>query len=118
VESVTVADAFPSQLIDAEWACSGANGATCTPAGSGDINDTADHPPLSSAMYTVDATVNPLVPPGLLVNTATLVPPVGIPNPDGTNNSATDSGTVFVDPMPFADGFEPGDTSAWSATVP
>ncbi|KAB2968837.1 MAG: peptidase M14 [Thermoanaerobaculia bacterium] len=25
---------------------------------------------------------------------------------------------VFVDPMPFLDGFESGDTSAWSATVP
>ena len=94
LDGVTVADAFPSALIDITWTCSGTNGAICTASGTGDINDTADLPPLSSVVYTATATVNPGVAPGTLVNTATATPPVGIPDPDLLNNSATDTDTL------------------------
>jgi len=92
-------------------------GALCT-AGpvDGDISDSIDLFAGSSATYTATCTVDPAASFEVLSNTATITVPGGVTDPDPGNNTATDqdSGVEMI----FADGFESGDTSAWSNTVP
>ncbi len=53
----------------------------------------------------------------LLVNTASVAPDTHTTfDDDGSNNSASDTDTILP-PDIFADGFESGDTSAWSQTA-
>jgi hypothetical protein len=42
----------------------------------------------------------------------------GEDDPDLSNNSASDTNTGWLPAEIFADGFESGDTSAWSNSVP
>lgn len=51
---------------------------------------------------------------GSLTNTATVSVPAGLADTNLGNNSATDTDSIPF----FLDGFESGDTSSWSATVP
>lgn len=69
----------------------------------------------SSATYTATCTVDPAASFVVLSNTATITEPGGVTDPDPSNNTATDqdSGVEAI----FVDGFESGDTSAWSSTV-
>ena len=108
VIGATVTDTFSSNLDPSTitWTCAGTGGASCTGAGTGNINDAAVNLPFgSSVTYTVNATVV-ASPSGDLVNTATVSSSITDPNPG--NNSATDTdvllssvgttpdGTVFV----------------------
>ncbi len=88
----TVADTFPASLT-CNWTCVGAGGGTCTAAGSGNINDTVNLPPGSSATYTASCTVSASAT-GTLSNTATVAAPAGVTDPNPANNSATDTDTL------------------------
>ena len=109
---VSVTDTFPMGLT-CDWtsfAMGGASGNTL--ASSGDLGETLSLPVGSSVTYTVDCDTDPDLE-ALVVNTATISSPVTDPNL--ANNSATD--LTAVPAGIFADGFESGDTLAWSSTV-
>jgi uncharacterized repeat protein (TIGR01451 family) len=89
----TVADELPAAVAGATWACVGAEGASCTASGSGDINDTVNLPVGGTATYTVTGTVSESAT-GSLSNTATVTAPGDVADWDATNNSATDTDTL------------------------
>jgi uncharacterized repeat protein (TIGR01451 family) len=91
----TVADAFPVELTDVTWACTGAGGGTCSLSGSGNIDDTVELPADGSVTYTVTATLVETAT-GTLENTATVA--AAITDPDPENNSATDIDTIVATP--------------------
>jgi uncharacterized repeat protein (TIGR01451 family) len=88
----TVADTFPASLT-CTWTCVGAGGGTCTASGSGNVNDTVNLPAGGSVTYTASCTVSPAAT-GTLSNTATVLAPGGVTDPDPDNNSANDSDAV------------------------
>ncbi|MDG4555768.1 MAG: DUF11 domain-containing protein, partial [Candidatus Contendobacter sp.] len=90
VPDATVADTFPATLT-CTWTCVGAGGGTCTAAGSGNLNDTANLPAGGSATYTASCTINASAT-GTLSNTATITSSGNDPNLG--NNSATDTDTL------------------------
>jgi uncharacterized repeat protein (TIGR01451 family) len=110
-----VLDSFPPEITAVSWTCVGAGGASCTANGIGDIDDTVSVPVLGSVTYTAVATIDGAAT-GYLVNTATVAPAIGITDLDLTNNTAFDSSVLEL-PM-FCDGFESGNTDAWSSVVP
>ncbi len=93
----TVADPFPASLT-CHWTCAGAGGGTCTPSGSGNINDPVNLPAGGSVTYTAVCTVSPLAG-GTISNTATATAPAGVTDPNPANNSSTDS-DVVADSIP------------------
>lgn len=87
-------DNKPVQITGWSWTCAPDSGAVCG-AGSGgtittNIADTANIPSGKKVTYTIVATMTTSVP-GNLVNTVTITPPIGTPDPIMTNNSATDT---------------------------
>ena len=119
--SVGVTDTFPAAL-SCTWASVPAGGASST-AGpvAGDVADTISLPAGSSVNYTVLCSIDPSAT-GTLSNTATAASSVTDPN--GSNNSATDSDTVL---MPMADlsitktgspaSLQPGQPLTYTVTV-
>ena len=93
----TVADTFPASLT-CTWTCVGAGGATCTAAGSGNINNTVNLPTGGSVTYTASCSIGASAT-GTLSNTATVAAPGGVTDPNAANNSATDTDTL----VPSAD---------------
>jgi uncharacterized repeat protein (TIGR01451 family) len=87
-----VADTLPAEITGATWTCLGAGGGTCTPSGSGHINDTVNLPAGGSVTYTLAGTISPSLI-GTLGNTATVAPPVDVTDLNPANNSATDTDT-------------------------
>jgi uncharacterized repeat protein (TIGR01451 family) len=85
----TVTDMFPASLT-CSWTCSGAGGGTCSASGSGNINSSVDLPAGSSVTYIATCAISPSAS-GTLSNLASLISPVGVPDPDTSNNTATDS---------------------------
>jgi uncharacterized repeat protein (TIGR01451 family)/fimbrial isopeptide formation D2 family protein len=85
----TVADTFPA-VLTCTWTCVGAGGGTCTASGSGNVNDTVNLPAGASVTYTATCAISAAAT-GSLANTAT-VTLSGDPN--GANNSATDTDTL------------------------
>jgi uncharacterized repeat protein (TIGR01451 family) len=115
--AAAVEDVFPPELIGCEWSCAPAGGALCTGGPvAGDLTDSVDLFAGSSATYTATCTVDPGASFSELSNTATVAAPAGVTDPDLTDNAATD--VDLGSGMIFADGFESGDTAAWSATTP
>lgn len=95
-----VRNLLPFNLVDASWACTPDAGASCTAEGTGDIDDSVTIPMGSTLTYLLGATV--LAEPELPIeNSVSVIAPDGVPDADGTNNSATDVDTVGI----FADGF-------------
>jgi uncharacterized repeat protein (TIGR01451 family) len=92
----TVADTFPASLT-CTWICVGAGGATCTSAGSGNINDTVNLLSGGSVTYTASCNVSATAT-GSLANTATVTAPKGVTDPAPGNNSATDTDTITARP--------------------
>jgi uncharacterized repeat protein (TIGR01451 family) len=85
-----VADAFPA-VLTVSWTCVGAGGATCTPSGSGNINDTlVNMPPGGSVTYTALAQISAAAT-GTMTNTATVAAPAGVTDTNPANNSASDT---------------------------
>jgi hypothetical protein len=80
----------PAALATVTWTCTGAGGGTCTASGSGNtISTTANLPAGGSVHYVVTGTLSPTAT-GQLINTATILPPAGVIDPDISDNSATD----------------------------
>lgn len=94
VIGATVSDTFPAALT-CTWTCVGAGGGACTAAGSGNISDAVTLPIAGSLTYTATCAINPLAS-GTLSNTAVIVPPGPVVDPNPPNNSATDSDTLVI----------------------
>ena len=110
-----VTDTFPADVSSVAWSCVASGGGSCTANGQGDINDTVTVPPFGTLVYSAIATVDAMAG-GYLINTATVDPAAGITDLDLTNNSSTDSDALEL-PV-FCDGFESGNTDAWSSVLP
>ena len=110
-----VSDAFPAELSSCSWTCGSSGGGTCTASGVGDLMDTVSLPVGTSVQYSATCTV--AASSGTCANTANVIAPAGVTDSNGSNDSATDTDPVLPLSV-FADGFEDGDTSAWSSTVP
>ncbi|HEY2396434.1 MAG TPA: DUF11 domain-containing protein [Rudaea sp.] len=94
VSRATVSDTFPAPLTSCHWTCSSANGGTCSSSGSGNIGDnTLSMPAGSSVTYNATCSV-PSSATGTIANTATITNPAGTSDPNGANNSSTDTDTL------------------------
>ncbi len=100
----TVVDIFPADYLSPTWTCVGSNGASCNAAGSGNITQLVNLPAASEVTFTVNGSVAAGLT-GNLINTATVVLPGGLTDPDPDNNSATLTTEPIVDPV-FEDRFE------------
>jgi len=95
--SVTVSDAQPAACASFTWTCSGAGGGSCTAAGSGSINDTANLPAGGSVTYLAACPIAGATPNGTVIgNTVTVTVGGGVSDPTPGNNSATDNTTVLA----------------------
>jgi uncharacterized repeat protein (TIGR01451 family) len=90
----TVTDNFPVTLSNVTWTCSASVGSSCaTPSGTGDIITTVDLAPNGNVTFIATGTIDPSAT-GMLSNIASVAAPVGITDPDLTNNSSTDTDTL------------------------
>ncbi|HSK65474.1 MAG TPA: DUF11 domain-containing protein, partial [Anaerolineales bacterium] len=92
VNGALVTDMLPPQVVSASWSCLPAAGATCTPAGTGSINDVVNLPPGLMVTYTITAGISPYAH-GTLTNTASVTGPAGFIDTVPDNNSASDLNT-------------------------
>jgi uncharacterized repeat protein (TIGR01451 family) len=90
--SSTVSDTFPAALT-CTWTCVGANGASCTASGSGNINDSVNLPNGGNVTYTAMCSIAASAT-GSLANTASVAAPGGVTDLNPANNSATDTDTL------------------------
>lgn len=112
-----ITDVFPLELNRVSWTCDATGGGTCENAsGSGDIRETVSLPAGASLTFTATAVVDEEAV-GTLTNTAKVEAPEGAWDPTQANDTATDVDVIRT-PHVFSDGFESGDTSAWSLAVP
>lgn len=95
VTGATITDTFPGSLNSIAWNCIAGGGASCTPTGTGSINDIVILPAGGTLNYTATGTVNTAAS-GNLSNTANVTPPGGVPDPDMLNNSATDTDAISL----------------------
>lgn len=94
VTGAEVTDTLPGILSGASWTCTASLGSTCTASGSGSISDSSvDLLSGGTATYTVSATIAASAT-GILVNTASVVVPGTVTDPNSSNNSATDNDTL------------------------
>jgi uncharacterized repeat protein (TIGR01451 family) len=112
----TVTDNPPAACTSFNWTCIGSGGGTCNASGSGAMSSPASLPAGGSVTYTAICPVN-LSATGTIVNTATVAVGATVIEINSSNNQDTDSDTVGPAPL-FANGFESGNTSAWSITTP
>lgn len=103
VAGAQVATTLSAQLDGIAWTCSADAGATCAPAGEGDVADGVDLPPGASVVYVIAATVAADAE-GTIESTATVAVPAGYADPDPSNDAAGDVDTV--DDTIFRDGFD------------
>ncbi|RLS30869.1 MAG: DUF11 domain-containing protein [Planctomycetota bacterium] len=96
VVGASVIDTFPSQIEGATWTAVYSAGSTGSASGSGDINTPVNLLSGGTATFTVTAPVR-AGSFGNLTNTVTVSNPAGLPDPDPSNNSATDTDT-FLNP--------------------
>jgi uncharacterized repeat protein (TIGR01451 family) len=89
----TIADSLPAVLQGATWTCSASTGSSCSPSGSGGINDMVNLLANGMLTYTLTGTVDPTAA-GSLANTATVVAPAGVVDPNPGNNSDTDTDSL------------------------
>ena len=88
-----VSDAFPDELT-CSWTCTPAGGATCTSEPvEGDLLDSVELPPGSSAIYTATCDVDAGVS-GTIDNTASIAAPAGVTDSNAANDSATDEDDI------------------------
>jgi|JI10StandDraft_1071094.scaffolds.fasta_scaffold12661_3 uncharacterized repeat protein (TIGR01451 family) len=95
VTGATVADTFPASCTSVSWSCVAAGGATCTAAGTGNINDTVNLPMGGTATYSATCAVS-VAASGTLTNTATITGVGGVAEVNPANNTATDSDTIVA----------------------
>jgi uncharacterized repeat protein (TIGR01451 family) len=89
----TLTDTLPAAITGVTWTCMGANGASCTASGSGDVNDTVNLPVGGTVTYVVTGTVSQSAT-GSVSNTATVMAPSDVADWNESNNSATDTDTL------------------------
>jgi uncharacterized repeat protein (TIGR01451 family) len=91
VAGARVTDALPVVITGAAWTCVGAGGGSCTPSGTGGVDDTVTLPVGGSVTYTLTGTVSPSNT-SPVTNTATVAvtPGLGVGDPYPSNDSATD----------------------------
>ncbi len=123
VTAASLTDVIPAVISGATWTCTPSPGAACgTVSGTGNVAVNLDLAVGASAVVTVGGTVAPNAT-GTLVNTATITPPTGVTDPDGADNTATDSDTlgpvadVSVAKSNGVTSQSPGATSAYTITV-
>ncbi len=115
--AATVVDRPPGELT-CTWTCTPSGGATCTRGPwTGDLSDRIELPNAATALYTGECVIDAAAT-GWLVNSATVAVPAGVVDPEPANNLASDTDILWSENLIFADGFESGNTSAWSKTVP
>jgi uncharacterized repeat protein (TIGR01451 family) len=94
-DGATVLDLFPPTISGVAWTCSGANGATCAQSSSsGNLTLSLPSFPVGGAATITITGVVAADATGDLVNTAQVLPPVGVDDPTFANNSATISSTL------------------------
>ena len=86
----SVFDTLPSSLTGVTWTCAAGAGAACSSNGSGNISDTVTIPAGSDVTYTISATVANTATTDI-VNSASVIAPIGVTDLDNSNNSATDT---------------------------
>ena len=91
--SVSLSDTFPAALTCAYSSVASGGSSGNTASGASDIAETLSMPAGSNVTYTVDCTINPSAT-GTLANAATAT--TSVPDPDDSNNSATDSDTALT----------------------
>jgi uncharacterized repeat protein (TIGR01451 family)/fimbrial isopeptide formation D2 family protein len=96
VTGASVIDTFPSQVEAATWTATYSSGSSGPASGSGNINTLVDLLNGGTATFTVTAPVR-AGSFGNLTNTVTVANPAGLPDPNPSNNSATDIDT-FLNP--------------------
>ena len=110
VPGAVVNDPFHEDL-SCSWTCVAAGGATCTPGPSVDpIEDTVDLPVGGTATYTAVCAVDHTAM-GTLENTAWVVAPTGVVDPNGVNDSATDVDTLLA--LDYGDAPDPAYPTLW-----
>ena len=93
VTGATVTDTF-DPILTCTWTCTASAGSSCTAAGAGDINDSADLLNTGTATYTATCSIDPYAS-GTLVNTATVA---SASDPNGGDNASTDTDIVGAAP--------------------
>lgn len=93
-------DILSSKITSATWTAVFSSGATGTTSGVGSIDEVINLPLGATAVYTLTCAIDPSAF-GDLVNTATILPPAGVSDPVGDDNTATDTDTL----TPVADAF-------------
>jgi uncharacterized repeat protein (TIGR01451 family) len=97
VTDARVQDTLPPPLAGFTWTCTGGNGGTCGSAsGAGDIDALVSLPVSGSATFTVTGIV-PATTVGPLVNAATVAVPVGVADPDASDNTAVHTSSATSD---------------------
>ena len=118
----SVADAIPTGATTMSWTCSATAGASCAPSGSGAIGTVVNLAAGSSMTFTVVVGLDPAAS-GVLNNTATVVPPAGVTDPNPADNSASDVDAIVgvadltitkTDGSPTA---TPGTTTTYTVVV-
>ena len=87
---ITVTDAVPAAITGVAWTCSASAGSSCTASGSGSLSTTANLALGGTATYTITGTLSSSFT-GTLSNTATVTPPLGVPELSPLDNTATAS---------------------------
>ena len=123
VNNIQVLDAFPSILLNVTWNCLASSGSVCqSPSGLGNMDTRINLSPSGSATFTISATILPTAT-GLLINSAQVVMPAGMTDPDPSDNQAmdTDSLTPMVNlTISKTDNrttIEPGDALSYTVIV-
>jgi uncharacterized repeat protein (TIGR01451 family) len=86
--ATTVVDIFPAVLSGVTWTCSGMNGATCPPGGSGNLSLQVNLPSTGEVVFEVTGTVSPIAT-AALSNSLTAVVSGAVIDPVPKNNSAS-----------------------------
>ncbi len=94
VAGATVTDSFPAELEGVTFTSNATGGASGNTSGSGDINDLVNLPVDSTITYNASGTVSTLST-NDIVNSATVTEPVGVIDPNLSNNTDADV-TVLV----------------------
>jgi len=104
---VGVTDILPATLLNGSWTCVASAGSACGNAnGTGNINETVNILAGGTVTFTLQATViGVLGVDDVVINTATVVQPLGFGDNNPNNDSATDEDASNQE-LNFADGFE------------
>lgn len=98
VTGATVTDSFPTELT-CTWTCSASGSAACgSAAGAGDISESVDIPAGDSVTFEASCEIDGGAT-GSVVNTASVAAPMGVVDPDDTNDSDSDSTDLNEPPV-------------------